>query len=141
MICCPGGDFCGLANAKSIPVAEQIQLRFDDLDYLYDLGELELNISGCMNACGHHHIGNIGILGVDKRGEEFYQVSLGGDSGKNAAIGKILGPSFARNDMPDVIEKIINVFVENRHDDELFIDTYRRIGMDLFKERVYAKAD
>jgi sulfite reductase (NADPH) hemoprotein beta-component len=141
MICCPGGDFCGLANAKSIPVAEQIQLRFDDLDYLYDLGELELNISGCMNACGHHHIGNIGILGVDKRGEEFYQVSLGGDSGKNAAIGKILGPSFARSDMPDVIEKIINVYVENRHDDELFIDTYRRIGMDLFKERVYAKAD
>jgi len=141
MICCPGGDFCGLANAKSIPVAEQIQMRFDDLDYLYDLGELELNISGCMNACGHHHIGNIGILGVDKRGEEFYQVSLGGDSGKNAAIGKILGPSFARSDMPDVIEKIIDVYVENRHDDELFIDTYRRIGLDLFKERVYAKAD
>lgn len=141
MICCPGGDFCGLANAKSIPVAEQIQLTFDDLDYVYDLGELELNISGCMNACGHHHVGNIGILGVDKRGEEFYQVSLGGDSGRNAAIGKILGPSFARADMPTVVQKIIQVFVDNRHDDELFIDTYRRIGIDLFKERVYAKAN
>lgn len=141
MICCPGGDFCGLANAKSIPVAEQIQLAFDDLDYVYDLGELELNISGCMNACGHHHVGNIGILGVDKRGEEFYQVSLGGDSGRNAAIGKILGPSFARADMPTVVQKIIQVFVDNRHDDELFIDTYRRIGIDPFKERVYAKAN
>ena len=141
MICCPGGDFCGLANAKSIPVAEQIQLAFDDLDYVYDLGELELNISGCMNACGHHHVGNIGILGVDKRGEEFYQVSLGGDSGRNAAIGKILGPSFARADMPTVVQKIIQVFVDNRHEDELFIDTYRRVGIDPFKERVYAKAN
>lgn len=141
IICCPGGDYCGLANAKSIPVAEQIQVRFDDMDYLYDLGEIELNISGCMNACGHHHIGNIGILGVDKRGEEFYQISLGGSSGRDASIGKILGPSFAREDMPDVIEKIINVFVDNRTDEELFIDTYRRIGLDAFKERVYAKAD
>lgn len=141
IICCPGGDFCGLANAKSIPVAEQIQVKFDDLDYLYDLGELELNISGCMNACGHHHVGNIGILGVDKRGDEFYQVSLGGDSGKNAALGKILGPSFARADMPEVIEKIINVYVDNRQEEELFIDTYQRIGMDPFKERVYAKAN
>ncbi len=141
MICCPGGDFCGLANAKSIPVAEQIQVKFDDLDYLYDLGEIELNISGCMNACGHHHVGNIGVLGVDKKGNEFYQVSLGGDSGKKAAIGKILGPSFARQDMPEVIEKIIQVFVENRNDEELFIDTYNRIGIEPFKERVYAKAD
>ncbi|TNC80031.1 MAG: sulfite reductase [Oleiphilus sp.] len=141
IICCPGGDFCGLANAKSIPVAEQIQVKFDDLDYLYDLGELELNISGCMNACGHHHVGNIGILGVDKRGDEFYQVSLGGDSGKNAALGKILGPSFARADMPEVIEKIINVYVDQRQEDELFIDTYNRIGMEPFKERVYAKAN
>jgi sulfite reductase (NADPH) hemoprotein beta-component len=140
IICCPGGDFCGLANAKSIPVAEQIQLKFDDLDYVYDLGELELNISGCMNACGHHHVGNIGILGVDKRGEEFYQVSLGGDSGRNASIGKILGPSFARAEMPNVMEKIISVYVDNRNDEELFIDTYNRIGIDPFKERVYAKA-
>lgn len=141
MICCPGGDFCGLANAKSIPVAEQIQLTFDDMDYLYDLGAIDLNISGCMNACGHHHVGNIGVLGVDKRGLEFYQVSLGGDSGKNASIGKILGPSFARADMPSVITKLIDVFVENRQEDELFIDTYRRVGIDPFKERVYAKAD
>ncbi|MDX1451729.1 MAG: nitrite/sulfite reductase [Oleiphilaceae bacterium] len=141
IICCPGGDFCGLANAKSIPVAEQIQVKFDDLDYLYDLGEIELNISGCMNACGHHHVGNIGILGVDKKGAEFYQVSLGGDSGRKAAIGKILGPSFAREDMPEVIEKIINVYVENRQPEELFIDTYNRIGIEPFKERVYAKAD
>lgn len=141
MICCPGGDFCGLANAKSIPVAQQLQLTFENLDFLYDLGDLELNISGCMNACGHHHIGNIGILGVDKRGEEFYQVSLGGDSGKNASIGKILGPSFARDDMPSVIEKILQVYLDSRTEEELFIDTYRRIGMAPFKERVYATAD
>lgn len=141
IICCPGGDFCGLANAKSIPVAEQLQIKFDDLDFIYDLGELHLNISGCMNACGHHHVGNIGILGVDKRGDEFYQVSLGGSAGKDASLGKILGPSFARSDMPEVVEKILNVFIENRTEEELFIDTYRRIGMDPFKERVYAKAD
>lgn len=141
MICCPGGDYCGLANAKSIPVAEQIQLKFDDLDYLYDLGKLDLNISGCMNACGHHHIGDIGVLGVDKRGDEFYQISLGGRSGRDAAIGKILGPSFARAEMANVIEKIINVYTENRTEEELFVDTYRRIGMAPFKERVYAKAN
>lgn len=141
IICCPGGDFCGLANAKSIPVAEQIQIKFDDLDFIYDLGELHLNISGCMNACGHHHVGNIGVLGVDKRGDEFYQVSLGGSAGRDASLGKILGPSFARSEMPDVVEKLLNVFVENRTDEELFIDTYRRIGLDPFKERVYAKAD
>ncbi len=141
IICCPGGDFCGLANAKSIPVAEQIQSKFDDLDFIYDIGELHLNISGCMNACGHHHVGNIGVLGVDKRGDEFYQVSLGGSAGKDASLGKILGPSFARADMADVVEKLLNVFIENRTEEELFIDTYRRIGLDPFKERVYAKAD
>ncbi len=141
IICCPGGDFCGLANAKSIPVAEQIQLKFDDLDYVYDIGEIDINISGCMNACGHHHVGNIGILGVDKRGEEWYQISIGGCSGRDAAIGKILGPSFARADIPDVVQKLIEVYLENRTEEELFIDTYRRIGMAPFKERVYAKAD
>jgi len=141
IICCPGGDYCGLANAKSIPVAEALQIKFDDLDFIYDLGKLDLNISGCMNACGHHHVGNIGILGVDKRGAEFYQVSLGGDSGRQASIGKILGPSFARADMPSVVEKILNVYLENRSDEELFIDTYNRIGMVPFKERVYAKAN
>ncbi|WP_313552232.1 nitrite/sulfite reductase [Pseudomonas sp.] len=139
MICCPGGDFCSLANAKSIPVAESIQRRFDDLDYLFDIGDIDLNISGCMNACGHHHVGHIGILGVDKKGEEFYQVSLGGYAGRDASLAKILGPSFAQDEMPDVIEKIINVYVDQRTEDERFIDTYRRIGIDPFKERVYAK--
>lgn len=141
MICCPGGDFCALANAKSIPVAEALQARFDDLDYLHDLGEIDLNISGCMNACGHHHIGHIGILGVDKKGEEFYQVSLGGDAGVDASIGKILGPSFAREQMPDVIEKILSIYVDLRIEGERFIDTYRRVGHAIFKERVYAKSN
>ncbi len=140
IICCPGGDYCSLANAKSIPVAEAIQARFDDVDYLWDLGELDLNISGCMNACGHHHVGNIGILGVDKKGEEWYQVSLGGSSGHETRLGDILGPSFAREEMPDVLEKILNVYVESRIEGELFVDTYRRIGITPFKERVYAKA-
>ncbi len=138
LICCPGGDFCSLANAKSIPIAEAIQRRFDNLDYLFDIGEVDLNISGCMNACGHHHVGHIGILGVDKKGEEFYQVSLGGSASRDASLGKILGPSFAQDDMADVIEKIIKVYVEQRTEDERFIDTYRRIGIDPFKERVYA---
>ncbi len=138
IICCPGGDFCSLANAKSIPIAEAIQRRFEDLDYLFDIGDLDLNISGCMNACGHHHVGHIGILGVDKKGAEFYQVSLGGSSGRDASLGQILGPSFAQDVMPDVIEKLIDVYVERRTEDEQFLDTYRRIGIDPFKERVYA---
>ena len=141
MICCPGGDFCALANAKSIPVAEALQAKFDDLDYLHDLGEIDLNISGCMNACGHHHIGHIGVLGVDKKGEEFYQVSLGGSANSDASLGKILGPSFARVDMPEVIEKVLSVYVDQRVEGERFIDTYRRIGHSPFKERVYAKAN
>ena len=138
--CCPGGDFCSLANAKSIPIAEQIQRRFDDLDYLYDLGEIELNISGCMNACGHHHIGNIGILGVDKKGEEFYQISLGGNSGHNARIGQIIGPSFGEKDVSDVIVRIIDVYVEKRIEGESFQMTFDRIGLAPFKEKVYAAA-
>jgi sulfite reductase (NADPH) hemoprotein beta-component len=138
IICCPGGDFCSLANAKSIPIAEAIQRRFDDLDYLFDIGDIDLNISGCMNACGHHHVGHIGILGVDKKGAEFYQVSLGGSAGRNASLGQILGPSFAQDVMPDVIEKVIGVYVEQRTEDEQFLDTFRRIGIDPFKERVYA---
>ncbi|TGD75335.1 nitrite/sulfite reductase [Mangrovimicrobium sediminis] len=138
IICCPGGDYCSLANAKSIPVAEAIQARFDDLDYLYDLGPLDLNISGCMNACGHHHIGHIGVLGVDKKGQEFYQVSLGGHQGKDASLGKILGPSFKQEDMPDVIAKLIDTFVDLRQGEETFLETYRRVGIDPFKERVYA---
>jgi sulfite reductase (NADPH) hemoprotein beta-component len=138
MICCPGGDFCSLANAKSIPIAQAIQARFDDLDYVYDLGPIELNISGCMNACGHHHIGHVGILGVDKKGREFYQVALGGRQGRDASIGRILGPSFGAEDMPDVIAKILNVYVEARFDEETFLQTYDRIGIDPFKEAVYA---
>jgi sulfite reductase (NADPH) hemoprotein beta-component len=140
IVCCPGGDFCSLANAKSIPIAESIQRRFDDLDYLYDLGEIDLNISGCMNACGHHHIGNIGVLGVDKNGEEWYQVSIGGDQGERASLGKVIGPSFAAAEMPDVIERLVDVFVERRHEEERFIDTVRRLGLEPFKERVYAEA-
>lgn len=138
IICCPGGDYCSLANAVSIPIAQALQERFEDLDFLYDLGPLDLNISGCMNACGHHHVGNIGVLGVDKKGQEFYQISLGGSSHHDAAIGKILGPSFAREDMPEVMQKIINVYVDNRTEEEPFLDTYRRIGIEPFKERVYA---
>lgn len=138
MICCPGGDFCALANAKSIPVAEAIQREFDDLDFLYDLGNIDLNISGCMNACGHHHVGNIGVLGVDKKGQEFYQISLGGSSRRDASVGKILGPSFAREDMPTVVKDLIQVYVDNRTEEETFLDTYRRIGLSPFKERVYA---
>ncbi len=141
LICCPGGDFCSLANAKSIPVAEAIQRRFSDLDRLYDLGPIYLNISGCMNACGHHHVGHIGILGVDKKGEEFYQISLGGDATQDAALSKILGPSFKREDVPDVIEQIINLYVEQRQEGEEFIAFVRRAGIEPFKERVYAKAD
>lgn len=141
MICCPGGDFCSLANAKSIPIAEAIQRQFDDIDYLYDIGDLDMNISGCMNACGHHHIGHIGILGVDKKGQEFYQVQLGGNGGQTASLGKVLGPAFDQESMPDVIATLLNVYVKERNEDELFIDTYRRIGMTPFKEQVYAKKD
>ena len=141
IICCPGGDFCSLANAKSIPVAEAIQREFDDLDYVYDLGDVELNISGCMNACGHHHVGNIGVLGVDKKGLEFYQVQLGGNQSNNAALGKVLGPAFSRDEMPAVVRKIFDVYVEQRQQEEAFADCYQRIGIDPFKERVYAKAD
>ncbi|HSP56828.1 MAG TPA: nitrite/sulfite reductase [Halomonas sp.] len=138
IICCPGGDFCSLANAVSIPIAQALQERFEDLDFLYDLGPLDLNISGCMNACGHHHVGHIGILGVDKKGEEYYQISLGGNSTDDASLGKILGPSFFREDVPEVIDKVLKVYVEQRHEDERFLDTYRRIGHKPFKERVYA---
>ncbi|MEO5700306.1 MAG: nitrite/sulfite reductase [Casimicrobiaceae bacterium] len=140
IVCCPGGDFCSLANAKSIPIAEAIQRRFDDLDYLFDLGDIDLNISGCMNACGHHHVGNIGILGVDKNGSEWYQVSIGGAQGAAAALGKVIGPSFAAHEMPDVVARIVDVFVARRHPDETFIDTVRRIGFDPFKEHVYGEA-
>ena len=141
MISCPGGDFCSLANAKSIPIAEAIQRRFDDFELQKQIGPVTLNISGCMNACGHHHVGNIGILGVDKKGEEFYQVTLGGSSDRQAAIGKVLGPSFAQEAMPEVIDKILQVYLSKREGNEHFIDTFNRIGLEPFQEQVYAKAD
>jgi len=141
IVCCPGGDFCSLANAKSIPIAEAIQRRFEDFDLQKNIGDITLNISGCMNACGHHHVGNIGILGVDKKGAEFYQVTLGGSADRDTALGKVLGPSFAQEDMPDVIEKIVNVYLDNRNEGESFLSTYNRIGIESFKERVYANAD
>jgi sulfite reductase (NADPH) hemoprotein beta-component len=137
IVCCPGGDFCSLANAKSIPIADAITRRFDDLDYLHDIGELDLNMSGCMNACGQHHIGHIGILGVDKNGAEFYQVTIGGAQGNDAALGKVIGPSFAAAEMPDVIERLIETYLELRHEDERFVDVVRRLGIEPFKERVY----
>lgn len=140
MICCPGGDYCSLANAKSIPVAEAIQRKFSDLDYVYDLGDLELNISGCMNACGHHHVGHIGILGVDKKGQEWYQIQLGGSSGQDASLAKVLGPSLSRDEVTHGIEKLLDVYVENRWEEESFLNTYRRIGIEKFKERVYGSA-
>ena len=140
-ICCPGGDYCALANAKSIPIAEAIQRQFDDIDYVYDLGPIDLNISGCMNACGHHHVGHIGILGVDKKGQEFYQVSIGGDMGREAAIAKILGPSFSQEAIPEVVSKILETYVSLRVEGETFIQAYQRVGITPFKERVYEKAN
>ncbi|MGQ2965309.1 nitrite/sulfite reductase [Methylophilus sp.] len=138
IICCPGGDFCSLANAKSIPIAEAIQLQFDDLDYLYEIGDIELNISGCMNACGHHHVGHIGVLGVDKDGSEWYQVTIGGKQGNDASIGSVIGPSFSAEEMPGVVQKLIEVYIRERHEDERFIDTARRLGIAPFKAHVYA---
>jgi sulfite reductase (NADPH) hemoprotein beta-component len=139
IIACPGGDFCSLANAKSIPIAQAIQQRFDDLDYLHDLGDISLNISGCMNACGHHHIGNVGILGVDKNGSEWYQLTLGGSQGRQAALGKVIGPAFAAEQVPEVIERIVQTYVDYREVNEGFLDTFQRIGLEPFKERVYAR--
>ena len=140
IIACPGGDFCSLANAKSLPIAKAIQERFDDLDYLFDLGDISLNISGCINSCGHHHVGNIGVLGVDKDGEEWYQITLGGEQGNEASIGKVIGPSFYANEIPDVMTSLINTYVEQRTNDEPFIETYRRLGVTPFKKAAYKNA-
>ena len=138
MICCPGLDFCSLANARSIDVAKLINDRFDDYDYLYDLGELEIKMSGCMNACGHHHVGHIGILGVDKSGEEWYQITIGGAAGADASLGQVIGPSVAKTDVAETIARLLEIYVEQRRPDERFLDTVRRLGVKPFKESAYA---
>jgi len=139
MICCPGLDFCSLANAGSIPIAKQINEKFDDMDYLHDIGDIKIKMSGCMNACGHHHVGHIGILGVDKKGEEFYQLTLGGSSENDASLGDRLGPAIAKTEVANVIGKLLDVYVRLREENERFLDTYRRVGIDPFKENVYAR--
>ena len=138
IICCPGGDFCALANARSIPLTKAIAERFDDIDFLHDIGEIDLNISGCVNACAHHHIGHIGILGVDKDGEEWYQVSIGGAQGNDSSLGKVIGHSFTFGQIPEVLARLLQVYAEHRFDDECFIDTVRRLGFAPFKSYVYA---
>jgi sulfite reductase (NADPH) hemoprotein beta-component len=138
MICCPGLDFCSLANAGSIDVARIINERFEDFDYLYDLGEIDLKMSGCMNACGHHHVGNIGILGVDKGGEEWYQITIGGAAGADASLGTVIGPSVAKADVPETLARLLEVYVQMREPEERFLDTVRRLGVKPFKDRVYA---
>jgi sulfite reductase (NADPH) hemoprotein beta-component len=138
MIACPGLDFCSLANAGTLGVAKQIQERFDDLDYLYDLGDIEIKMSGCMNACGHHHVGHIGILGVDKHGEEWYQISLGGSANGFTALGEVIGPSVPKHDVAPTIARIVELYRVLRAEGERFIDTLRRVGLEPFKESAYA---
>ena len=138
IIACPGGDYCSLANAKSIPIAAAIAQRFDDIDYQHDIGDIELNISGCINACGHHHVGHIGVLGVDKDGAEWYQVSIGGAQGNQSALGKIIGPSFSASQMPEVVQRLLDVYLRERADGERFVDVVQRLGIAPFKEHVYA---
>jgi sulfite reductase (NADPH) hemoprotein beta-component len=140
IICCPGLDYCALANARSIPIATQITERFRDKDRLEEIGDLQIKISGCINACGHHHVGHIGILGVDRKGEEHYQIQIGGSADENATLGKILGRGFSADEVVDVVEKIVETYKELREGEERFIDTYRRVGQQPFKERVYGTA-
>jgi sulfite reductase (NADPH) hemoprotein beta-component len=137
MVCCPGLDFCGLANARSIPVAQDISKHFVDVDRLAAIGEFTINISGCMNACGHHHVGHVGILGVDKRNKEFFQLTLGGSSDEHASLGDRLGPALPQAEVPTAIEAIVETYLEQREEGERFLDTYRRIGMAPFKAAVY----
>ena len=140
MIACPGLDYCNLANARSIPVAQRISQRFSDLNRQHEIGDLKIKISGCINACGHHHVGHIGILGVDKKGEEFYQITLGGSADENAAIGKIVGPAFSYDQVVDAVDQIVDTYLDLRRDDEKFNDTYARVGLAPFKEKLYAAA-
>ncbi|MBX3446526.1 MAG: nitrite/sulfite reductase [Parvibaculaceae bacterium] len=137
-IACPGLDYCALANARSIPIAQRISERFADIARQHEIGELKINNSGCINACGHHHVGHIGILGVDKKGVEYYQVTLGGAADEKTAIGEIVGPAFTEGEIVDAIEKIVNTYLGTRQDGERFIDTYRRVGIEPFKENLYA---
>ena len=137
MICCPGLDYCGLANARSIPVAQRIGKRFADLDRQLDIGELRLKISGCINACGHHHVGHVGILGVERKGEEYYQITLGGNPAMDATIGDVVGPAFSSDDVVDAVETVVTTYVKLRADGERFLDTYHRVGAEPFKERLY----
>jgi len=140
MIACPGLDFCSLANAGTIGVAKQIHAQFDDFDYLYDLGEIQVKMSGCMNACGHHHVGHIGILGVDKHGEEWYQITLGGSASGEVSLGEVIGPSVPKAQVAATLAQIVEVYLERRHDaDESFLQTVRRLGLAPFKERIYAE--
>ncbi|SMP77195.1 nitrite/sulfite reductase [Noviherbaspirillum suwonense] len=140
IIACPGGDYCSLANARSLPVAAAIAQRFDDLDFLCDLGDLSLNISGCINACGHHHMGNIGVLGVDKDGEEWYQVTIGGSQGNESALGRVIGRAFRAEEMPDVIARLVETYCQLRLEDEPFSDTLLRVSPEPFKANVYRQA-
>ncbi len=140
IIACPGLDYCALATARSIPIAQSISRKFADQKRQEEIGPVKINISGCINACGHHHVGHIGILGLDKKGEEFYQITLGGSSSENASIGSILGPGFAGEDVPDAIEKILNTYVKLRQPGEEFLNAYRRLGPQPFKEALYAAA-
>jgi sulfite reductase (NADPH) hemoprotein beta-component len=137
MIACPGGDFCALANARSIPLAAEITERYQDLDELWDIGDIDLHISGCINSCGHHHSGHIGILGVDKDGAEWYQITLGGSDGSTLSggpvAGKVVGPSFAADEAADAVEAVIDTYQAQRQSSERFIDTIKRIGLDPFK--------
>ncbi|HVP84752.1 MAG TPA: nitrite/sulfite reductase [Rhizomicrobium sp.] len=137
IICCPGLDYCDLANARSIPVAQAIQTRFADLERQHDLGEIKLKMSGCINACGHHHAGHIGILGVDKKGVEFYQIQLGGSGAEDASVGEIMGPGFGKDEIVDAIERVVTAYVKLREPGERLLDTYRRVGMAPFKNMVY----
>ncbi|MBK8175348.1 MAG: nitrite/sulfite reductase [Rhodospirillales bacterium] len=138
IIACPGLDYCALANARAIPIAQQISRRFGDLDRVHDVGELKIKISGCINACGHHHVGHIGILGVDKKGEEFYQITLGGDATETTAIGALVGPAFAYDEVVNAVENLVETYVGLRENGERFLDTYRRVGLTPFKEKLYA---
>jgi sulfite reductase (NADPH) hemoprotein beta-component len=141
VICCPGLDFCSLANASAIPIALEINRRFADLDNLYSLGDIQIKISGCMNACGHHHVGHIGVLGVDKKGEEWYQITLGGSANENARLGQRLGPAFARHEVTDAIGRIVETYVSLRRDGESFLETLDRVGLDAFKRGAYSNPE